>query len=82
MFYYGLTARSRRDHWVINLDEIPPILGYNQTLELEGFEPTLPADYLWFTQRVSYKDPCEEFKAVFKKMTQNQIKANQIKQKE
>lgn len=43
---------------------------YLHPLELEGFEPVLPADYLWFTQRVSYKDPCEEFKAALKKMKQ------------
>jgi uncharacterized iron-regulated protein len=58
----------------IGLTEItrePSNLGeYLEPLELEGFEPVLPADYLWFTQRVSYKDPCEEFKASLKKMKQ------------
>jgi uncharacterized iron-regulated protein len=53
----------------------PSELGeYMQPLELEGFDPVLPADYLWFTQRVSYKDPCEEFKAAFEKMKQQRIK--------
>lgn len=60
----------------IGLTEItrdPSSLGeYLQPLELEGFEPVLPADYLWFTQRVSYKDPCEEFKAAFKEMKQKE----------
>jgi len=60
----------------IGLTEItrePSTLGeYLAPLELEGFEPVLPADYLWFTQRVSYKDPCEEFKAAFKKMKQKE----------
>jgi uncharacterized iron-regulated protein len=60
----------------IGLTEItrdPSDLGaYLQPLELEGFELALPADYLWFTQRVSYKDPCEEFKAMFKKMKQKE----------
>ena len=41
---------------------------YLQPLELEGFEPVPPADFLWFTQRVSYKDPCEKFKASFKSL--------------
>lgn len=41
---------------------------YLHPLELEGFEPVPPSDYIWFTQRVSYKDPCEEFKASLKKM--------------
>ena len=58
----------------IGLTEItrdPSVLeDYIQPLELEGFKPMPPADYIWFTQRVSYKDPCEEFKAAFKKMKQ------------
>jgi len=62
----------------IGLTEItrePSNLGeYLEPLELEGFKPVLPADYLWFTQRVSYKDPCEEFKATFKKMKSNKMK--------
>ncbi|MBU0972460.1 MAG: ChaN family lipoprotein [Proteobacteria bacterium] len=45
---------------------------YLRPLELEGFEPTAPSDYLWFTQRVSYADPCEEFKASLKKMKQKE----------
>jgi hypothetical protein len=49
---------------------------YLQPLELEGFEPVPTADYLWFTQRVSYTDPCEEFKAAFKKMKPNESPQN------
>lgn len=41
---------------------------YLVPLDLEGFEPAPPADFLWFTQRVSYKDPCQEFQKMFKKM--------------
>ena len=41
---------------------------YILPLELEGFEKVPPADYLWFTQRVSYADPCEEFKKSLQKM--------------
>ena len=41
---------------------------YAAPLELEGFEKAPQADYLWFTQRVSYTDPCEEFKESLKKM--------------
>jgi uncharacterized iron-regulated protein len=37
-------------------------------LELEGFKKVPLADYLWFTQRVSYADPCEEFKKTLQKM--------------
>ena len=44
------------------------LLEYIQPLELEGFEKVPPADYLWFTQRVSYTDPCEEFKKSLQKM--------------
>lgn len=41
---------------------------YSLPLELEGFEKVPPADFLWFTQRVSYADPCEEFKKSLEKM--------------
>lgn len=41
---------------------------YLAPLSLEGFDPVPPADYLWFTQRVSYEDPCEKFKDTLKKM--------------
>jgi uncharacterized iron-regulated protein len=41
---------------------------YTSPLDLEGFENTPPADYLWFTQRVSYTDPCIEFRKSLEKM--------------
>lgn len=41
---------------------------YLEPLELEGFAPVPPADYIWLTQRVSYEDPCEKFKASLEKM--------------
>lgn len=41
---------------------------YILPLELEGFKKAPPADFLWFTQRVSYTDPCEEFKKSLQKM--------------
>ncbi len=41
---------------------------YLTPLSLEGFEPVPPADFLWFTQRVSYEDPCEKFKTALEKM--------------
>jgi len=41
---------------------------YLTPLDLEGYPPAPPADYLWFTQRVSYEDPCLKFKAALKKM--------------
>ncbi len=37
-------------------------------LELEGVDPVPQADFLWFTQRVSYQDPCEEFRKMFDRM--------------
>lgn len=45
---------------------------YLEPLELQGFEPVPPADFIWFTQRVSYKDPCKEFKKSLKKMKKHQ----------
>jgi len=41
---------------------------YTLPLELKGFGKLPPADFLWFTQRVSYKDPCIEFKKTLEKM--------------
>ncbi|WP_287126183.1 ChaN family lipoprotein [Desulfobacter sp.] len=41
---------------------------YLKPLSLEGLGPIAPADYLWFTQRVSYEDPCEKFKTTLEKM--------------
>ena len=41
---------------------------YLSLLDMDGFKTVPPADFLWFTQRVSYKDPCLEFERVFKKM--------------
>ena len=41
---------------------------YILPLELEGFEKVPPADFFCFTQRVSYADPCEEFKKTLQKM--------------
>ncbi len=45
---------------------------YILPLELEGFAPVAPWDYACFTQRVSYENPCERFKASFKKMKQKE----------
>lgn len=45
-----------------------PLADYLEPLDIKGFEPSSPYDYLWFAQRVSYADPCEEFKASLKKM--------------
>lgn len=44
------------------------LMEYALPLDLEGFKKAPPADYLWFTQRVSYADPCEEFKKSLQKM--------------
>lgn len=53
----------------------PADLGaYLAPLDLDGFDPVPPADFIWFTQRVSYEDPCEKFKAAFKKMGPARIK--------
>ncbi len=41
---------------------------YLEPLDLEGYSKVPRADYLWFTQRVSYEDPCERFKEALKRM--------------
>jgi len=47
---------------------------YLSLLDIEGFKAVPPADFLWFTQRVSYKDPCLEFKRVFERMKSREKK--------
>jgi len=37
-------------------------------LDVQGYEPVPSSGWHWFTQRVSYGDPCEEFKKSFPKM--------------
>lgn len=41
---------------------------YLLPLGLKGYRKAPLADYLWFTQRVSYADPCEKFKDMLEKM--------------
>ncbi|WP_321416472.1 ChaN family lipoprotein [uncultured Desulfobacter sp.] len=50
------------------------LVQYLTPLSLEGFEPVPPADFLWFTQRVSYEDPCEKFKSALEKMKKHKKK--------
>jgi uncharacterized iron-regulated protein len=38
------------------------IRDYLAPLDLKGFQPSPPFDFVWFTQRVSYQDPCEKYK--------------------
>ncbi|MDD9300983.1 MAG: ChaN family lipoprotein [Desulfobacter sp.] len=76
---YGLGVIDRVRHLAPGISQVnlamteisrkPAVLDeYLDPLELEGFAPVPPADFLWFTQRVSYEDPCEKFKAALKKM--------------
>ena len=44
-----------------------PFNDYLAPLELEGYAPSPPHDYIWFTQRVSYQDPCERYKRMLEK---------------
>ncbi len=41
---------------------------YLTPLDLDGYPPAPPADFLWFTQRVSYEDPCLKFKEALERM--------------
>ncbi|MCG8553336.1 MAG: ChaN family lipoprotein [Desulfobacterales bacterium] len=76
---YGLGVPDRVNHLnpniiqtnlaITEIERDPADLArYLTPLDLEGFEPVPPADFLWFTQRVSYEDPCEKFKRVLEKM--------------
>ena len=46
---------------------------YLAPLDLEGYPKAPPADFLFFTQRVSYEDPCETFKKSMQKMKKPSI---------
>ncbi len=81
---YGLGVINRVTHLDpkiaqvnIGITEItgePSELGaYLNLLDLAGYAPVPPADYLWFTQRVSYEDPCQKFKASLKKMKKSSL---------
>ncbi len=48
--------------------ELSNLSEYLLPLDIKGLDKSLPADYIWFTKRVSYADPCEEFKKSLKKM--------------
>lgn len=41
---------------------VKPLDSYLTLLDLDGYPPVPSADYLWFTQRASYDDPCEKFR--------------------
>ena len=42
---------------------------YLEPLDLEGFDAEPPADFIWFTNRVSDEDPCLKFQESLKKMS-------------
>ncbi|MFO7990618.1 MAG: ChaN family lipoprotein [Desulfotignum sp.] len=44
------------------------IADYIAPLDLKGFAPLPPADFIWLTRRVSYEDPCEAFKKSLQNM--------------
>ncbi len=41
---------------------------YLTQLDLTGYPKAVPADYIWFTSRVSSEDPCAKFKATIERM--------------
>ena len=48
--------------------EPAPLSDYLEPLSLAGYKNTPPADFIWFSQRVSYENPCDAFKAQLEKM--------------
>ncbi|MCA1787163.1 MAG: ChaN family lipoprotein [Desulfobacteraceae bacterium] len=76
---YGLGVMDRVRHLNAGLSQINLALTeirpdpadhgvYLEPLDLDGFTPVPPADYIWFTQRVSYEDPCRAFQKKLKQM--------------
>lgn len=56
----------------VSLQEIAvsasPMADYTASLKLDGYPQRAPADFIWFSQRVSYEDPCQQFKSTIEKM--------------
>ena len=50
--------------------EPAPLEEYLEPLDLAGYPPAMPADFIWFTPRVSNEDPCAKFKATLRRMKQ------------
>ena len=46
---------------------------YLEPLDLTGFKPVIPADFIYFTQRVSYEDPCREFEKSLQRMKSHKL---------
>ena len=76
---YGLGVMDRLSELAPNISQTnialteilrdpAPLYNYLEPLILDGFGARLPADFLVFSQRVSYKDPCETFKRQLEKM--------------
>lgn len=69
-----LAPRLRQVNFAFREISISPagLAEYLVPLDLEGYPKTPPSDFLFFTQRVSYEDPCETFrKSMKKKMVTN-----------
>jgi len=76
---YGLGVVDRVKHLDVGLSQVNLALTeirpdpadhglYLAPLDLDGFAPVPPADYIWFTRRVSYEDPCRAFQEKRKQM--------------
>jgi uncharacterized iron-regulated protein len=48
--------------------EPQPLGTYLAPLDLAGYPKSMPADYIWFTGRVSNQDPCDKFRHVIERM--------------
>ncbi len=57
---------------VVGLVEVAPdpleAEDYLTPLDIQGFDPVMPAPFLWFTQRVSDGDPCVKFRDMLERM--------------
>ncbi|MCG8616023.1 MAG: ChaN family lipoprotein, partial [Desulfobacterales bacterium] len=82
---YGLGVIDRVTHITPDISQVNLSLmeifrepagldAYLERLDLEGFPPAPPADYIWFTQRTSYEDPCERFKESLQHMKRKGMK--------
>jgi uncharacterized iron-regulated protein len=51
-----------------------PLSDYLVPLELKGYKKNLPADFIYFSQRTSYEDPCIAFRKQLAKMKKTDIR--------
>ncbi|WDP89245.1 MAG: ChaN family lipoprotein [Desulfobacter sp.] len=81
---YGLGVMDRVRHLSPDISQVnlamteisrepADLAAYLAPLDLQDHPPAPPGDFLWFTQRVSYEDPCLKFRKALEKMRKKKM---------